>query len=301
MNHSHVRWVLPGCMALALLSCATRGPGEEDLSLKKARAAMFSKNADYEHFMGRWSRLLSPLHLQFAKVRDGDRVLDVGSGTGALASVVAARLPASEIVGIDPSPEFVEYAQLQTASKRVHFEVGDAQALRFETGTFDATVAQLVMNFIPDHDKAAREMRRVTRPGGVISACVWGYDGGTDMLRFFWDEVVALDPARAGKPERTMKLSRQGELAAVWRGAGLINVEEAPLQIQLSFGSFEEYWRPFLEGVGPAGAYVVSLDEAGRKQVEAHLRQQLLGVRAEGPVTLTARAWCARGEVPATP
>ncbi len=301
MFHSNARWFLPGGVALALLSCVTRPPRQEDLSLRKARTAMFSKNQDYEHFMGRWSRLLSPLHLQFAKVRDGDRVLDVGSGTGALAAVVAARQPNSEVVGIDPSPEFVEYAQLQAASKRVHFEVGDGQALRFESGTFDATLAQLVMNFIPDHEKAAREMRRVTRPGGVISACVWGYDEGTDMLRFFWDEVVALDPERAGKAERTMKLSKQGELAAVWRRAGLVNVEEAPLQIQLSFTSFEEYWRPFLEGVGPAGAYVVSLDEGGRKKVETHLRQQLLGERADGPLTLTARAWCVRGEVPANP
>jgi SAM-dependent methyltransferase len=180
----------------------------------------------------------------------------------------------------------------------VHFEVGDAQALRFEAGAFDSTLAQLVMNFIPDHEKAAREMRRVTRPGGVVSACVWGYDDGMEMLQYFWDEVVALDPAVASKDERTMKLSRRGQLADLWRSAGLVRVEEAPLEIELPFTSFDDYWRPFLAGVGPAGAYVASLSEAERQKVAARLRSRLLGDRPDGPITLKARAWCARGEVP---
>jgi SAM-dependent methyltransferase len=271
------------------------GPGSP------AEAAMFAKNAEYEHFMGRWSRLLSPKHLAFAGVKDGDRVLDVGAGTGALASQVAAAMPSSEVVGIDPSPAFVEYAQRKAASKREHFEVGDAQALRFKTGEFDATLAQLVMNFIPDHQKAVREMRRVTRPGGVISACVWGYDDGTDMLRYFWDEVVADDPRMAARGERTIKLARKGELAAVWRGAGLLDVKEAAVGVPLSFSSFEDYWQPFLDGVGPAGAWVASLDEPGRKKVETRLRKSLLGERADGPIVLQARAWCVRGQVPAGP
>lgn len=259
---------------------------------------MFAKNTEYEHFMGRWSRVLSPQHLRFAGVKNGARVLDVGAGTGALASLVAASMPACEVTGIDPSPAFVEFAQRQATSKREHFEVGDAQALRFETGAFDATLAQLVMNFIPDHDKAAREMKRVTRPGGVVSACVWGYDDGMDMLLYFWDEVVADDPLMASKSERTMKLTKQGQLAEVWRQAGLVEVQEAPLEVPLTFSSFDDYWRPFLDGVGPAGAYVASLDEAGRKKIEQRLRARLLGDRVDGPISLKARAWCVRGLVP---
>lgn len=258
---------------------------------------MFAKNREYEHFMGRWSRLLSPQHLQFAGVRDGARVLDVGAGTGALASFVVSTLPASEVTGIDPSPSFVEYARQQASSKRLHFEVGDAQALRFPDGAFDATLAQLVMNFIPDHEKAAREMRRVTRPGGVVSACVWGYDEGMEMLPFFWDEVVSEDPSLVARTERTMKLTRKGQLAEVWRSVGLLDVQEAAVEVPLSFSSFEDYWQPFLDGVGPAGAYVVSLDQVGRTRIETRLRKKLLGERSDGPILLKARAWCVRGEV----
>jgi SAM-dependent methyltransferase len=231
-------------------------------------------------------------------VKDGDRVLDVGAGTGVLALSLESSLPRSEITGIDPSPEFIEYARTHAKTPRVHFEVGDAQALHFEAAAFDATLAQLVMNFIPDHQQAAREMRRVTRPGGVVSACVWGYDDGMQMLQYFWDEVVALDPAVASKDERTMKLSRKGQLAELWRSTGLVRVEEAPLEIELAFTSFDDYWRPFLAGVGPAGAYVASLSEAERQKVAARLRSRLLGDRPDGPITLKARAWCARGEVP---
>ena len=96
-----------------------------------------------------------------------------------------------------------------------------------------------------------------------------------------------------------MKLSHKGELAEVWRAAGLVNVEEAPMEVPLSFSSFQDYWQPFSDGVGPAGAYVVSLDQAGRQKIEARLRQKLLGDKADGPIALQARAWCVRGEVPA--
>lgn len=284
---------------LGLSACAAGSPRVADDHLEKAEAAMFAKSADYEQLMGRWSRRLSPLHLQFARVKDGDRVLDVGCGTGALAFTLAATLPAAQVVGIDPSPDFIAYARRSATSPRMRFEVGDAQELTFGNAEYDVTLAQLVMNFIPDHLKAAREMRRVTRPGGVVSACVWGYDDGVEMLRFFWDELVALDPAMASKDERTMKLSRKGQLGEVWREAGLVNVVEEPLEVELPFASFDDYWQPFLKGAGPAGAYVASLNGEARRKVEARLRQRLLGARADGAFTLKARAWCARGEAPA--
>ena len=138
-------------------------------------------------------------------------------------------MPASEIVGVDPSEGFIAYAQKNAKSTRVHFEVGDAQALKFKDASFDNTLALLVMNFIPDHNKAIAEMRRVTRAQGIVSACVWDYDAGMQMLRFFWDEAIALDPAIEPRDERHMKLSRQGELGELWRKAGLINVREEPL------------------------------------------------------------------------
>jgi SAM-dependent methyltransferase len=264
----------------------------------EAEAKMFAAGAGYEHFMGRWSRLLAPPFMAFAGVKNGDRVLDVGTGTGSLAAAVESSMPASEIVGVDPSEGFIAYAQKHAASDRTHFEVGDAQALKFKDAAFDNTLALLVMNFIPDPGKAIAEMRRVTRPQGVVSACVWDYDAGMQMLRVFWDEAVALEPAIEPKDERHMKLSHQGELVDLWRKAGLINVREQPLVINQAYSSFNDYWEPFTKGAGPGGAFVVSLSQDRRQQLEARIRKRLLGERQDGPFTLTARAWCVRGEVP---
>jgi SAM-dependent methyltransferase len=259
---------------------------------------MFAVSAGYERFMGRWSRLLAPAYIAFAGVKNGDRVLDVGTGTGSLSATPEASMPASEIVGVDPSEGFIAYAQKNAKSNRVHFEVGDAQALKFKDVSFDNTLALLVMNFVPDPNKAVAEMRRVTRQQGIVSACVWDYDAGMQMLRFFWDEAVAFDPAIERKDERHMKLSRQGQLGDLWREGGLVNVKEEPLVIDQAYASFNDYWEPFTKGAGPGGAYVVSLSEDRRQQLEARMRKRLLMDHQDGPFTLTARAWCVRGEVP---
>ena len=267
-------------------------------NVTEAEAKMFAASAGYERFMGRWSRLLAPAYITFAGVKNGDRVLDVGTGTGSLAAAVEASMPASEIVGVDPSEGFIVYAQKNAKSPRSHFEVGDAQALKFKDASFDSTLALLVMNFVPDHNKAIAEMRRVTRAQGIVSACVWDYDAGMQMLRFFWDEAVALDPAVEPRDERHMKLSQQGQLGDLWRKAGLTNVTEAPLVIDQAYSSFNDYWEPFTKGAGPGGAYVVSLPEDRRRQLEAGIRKRLLGDHSDGSFTLKARAWCVRGEVP---
>jgi SAM-dependent methyltransferase len=260
---------------------------------------MFAAGASYERFMGRWSRLLAPGFIAFAGIKNGDRVLDVGTGIGSIAAAVEAGMPASEIAGVDPSPGFIAYAQNAAKSARLRFEVGDAQALTFEDASFDHTLSALVMNFIPDHNKAIAQMRRVTRSGGTISASVWDYDAGMQMLRFFWDEAVALDPTVEPKDERHMKLSRQGQLGDLWRHAGLTNIKEEPLSIDQAFTSFNDYWEPFTKGAGPGGAFVVSLSEDRRAELEARMRMRLLGDRPDGPFTLTAKAWCVRGDVPA--
>jgi len=236
--------------------------------------------------------------LAFAGVKNGDRVLDVGTGTGSLAATLEATMPTSEIVGVDPSESFIVYAQKNAKSPRAHFEVGDAQALKFNDASFDDALALLVMNFVPDPRKAVAEMKRVTRPQGIVSACVWDYDRGMQMLRFFWDEAVAFDPAIEPKDERHMKLSHQGQLGDLWKQTGLLNIKEEPLTIEQAYSSFKDYWEPFTEGAGRGGAYVVSLSQDRREQLEGHMRKRLLGNRDDGPFTLTATAWCVRGEIP---
>ena len=238
---------------------------------------MFVESDAYERFMGRWSRRLAPLLVTFASVRDGDSVLDVGSGTGALAFAIVEAVPSARVTGVDPSGAYVRYAQARTPGDRVRFQVGDAQALALPDATFDLTASLLVMNFIPDPAKALREMIRVTRPGGVVAAAVWDYGEGMEMLRVFWDEAVALDGGVAARDERTMPLCRRGELGALWRASGLEQVEEEPIETELSFASFDDYWSPFLGGQGPAGAYVASLPASTRAALESRLRARLLG------------------------
>jgi SAM-dependent methyltransferase len=263
----------------------------------EAEAKMFATGDGYELYMGRWSRLLVRPYAAFAGVRDGQRILDVGTGTGAVASTLQSALPRTTIVGIDPSAAFIAYARKNASSVRVRFEVGDAQALRQADASFDHAMALLVMNFIPDHGKALAEMKRVTRAGGIVSACVWDYGDGMESLRLFWDEAVAVDPAAAPRHERNMKLSHAGELAALWTHAGLADVREAPLLIDQAFSSFADYWTPFLKGTGPGGAYVASMSGVRRDELETRLRRRVLGDRDDGPFTLKARAWCVRGRV----
>jgi len=287
-------------LSAAIAAFLTQGAVAQTASVSEAEAKMFAASAGYERFMGRWSRLLAPELIAYTGIKDGDRVLDVGAGTGSFGSAVEARMPSSKVVGIDPSPGFIAYAQKNAKSARAQYEVGDAQAIRFTDASFDKSAALLVMNFVPDHGKAIAEMRRVTRPGGVVSACVWDYNQGMQSLRFFWDEAVALDPAVEPRDERHMKLSRQGQLVDLWKKAGLVRVQEKPLTIDQAFSSFEDYWGPFTRGAGPGGALVVSLDEERRNQLEARLRKRVLGDRQDGAFTLKATAWCVRGEVPGT-
>jgi SAM-dependent methyltransferase len=298
MNNLFRRLLLLSLAIALLRGHRALAAAPENAKITDAEAKMFSASADYERFMGRWSRQLAPEYIAFAGVKNGDRVLDVGTGTGSLASVLEATMTSSEIVGVDPSEGFISYAKKNAKSDRTHFETGDAQALRFQDSSFDQTMALLVMNFIPDHNKAIGEMRRVTRPQGVVSACVWDYDAGMQMLRFFWDEAVALDPAIEPKDERHMKLSREGQLGELWNSAGLVNVQQKPVSIDQAYESFDDYWGPFLKGAGPGGAYVVSLSDERRRELETRIRKRLLGNRGDGPFVLKARAWCVRGEVP---
>jgi SAM-dependent methyltransferase len=257
----------------------------------------FAESAAYERFMGRWSARLAPLLATFGGVSQGHSVLDIGSGTGALAFAVADSVPSTRVTGVDPSSAYVAYAQERARDDRVRFVVGDAQALHFADRGFDRVLSLLVINFIPDRTKALREMMRVTRPGGIVAAAVWDYGEGMQMLRIFWDEAVALNPAAAARDERNMPLCKPGELAAFWRAHGLTEVDEQPLVIDTSFASFDDYWLPFLGGQGPAGAYVTGLAESQRDALRLRLRRRLLGDAADRPFTLRARAWAVKGVV----
>ena len=237
---------------------------------------MFADAVSYEHFMGRWSRLIAPLFVEFSRIRDGDRVLDIGSGTGPLAEAIVTSKPSCRIIGIDPSAEYVSFAESRIKSPNLKFEVGDARKLSYPAAQFEVTTSLLVLNFIPDISKAMAELRRVTRPGGTIAAAIWDYGDRMQMLRFFWDAAIVLDPSTEQIDEKHMPLCRAGELSQLFQEVGLAEVQEQPLEITLNFSSFEDYWNPFLEGQGPAGAYVARLSEVKKSALRKRLSVQLL-------------------------
>jgi len=252
----------------------------------------------YEQLMGPWSRRVAPLLVEFARIADGDRVLDVGAGTGSLSLAVLAATRRSEVIGIDPSRPYIDYARSRTSDPRVRFEVEDAQALSYPDASFSKTLALLVMNFIPDARRAAAGMRRVTKSGGVVAAAVWDYGEGMTMLRTFWDLAVALDPDSERLHERHMPYCRKGELMALWTASGLKETEETSLVVSLDFDSFEDFWTPFLTGQGPSGSYATSLSAERQQALRERLRRELSGEKPNMSFTLPARAWAVRGIVP---
>ena len=260
--------------------------------------SLFSEARAYERFMARWSSRMAPLLVRFADVHDGDSVLDVGSGTGALAAAVAKTAPSSRVVGIDPAPSYVALAQAQHGGPRIRFEVGDARELCVDNAVFDRTLSLLAINFIPDVRKAVAEMKRVTKSTGVVAAAVWDYGGSMEMLRAFWDEAVAMAPGSAAQDERNMPLCRRGDLATLWREHGLQDVAEDGLTVETRFASFDDFWTPFLEKQGPAGAYTASLSAEDREALRLRLRRRLLGAGPDRVIVMHARAWAVRGTVP---
>lgn len=260
----------------------------------------FTDARGYDLLMGRWSRLLGEAFVQFAGIMDGECVLDVGCGTGSVSSCILSASPTAEVIGIDPSAIFVEAARDRIRDPRARFETGDAQAIGFPDGTFDCTVAMLVLNFVPVPARAVAEFRRVTRPGGRVSACVWDYGGEMTMLREFWDAAVALDSMAAPHHEARMPLCRSGELAELWRAAGLAEVHEGALTLAMRFAHFADFWQPFLTGIGPSGGYAAALPEDMRRRLEVNLCTELWNDRPEQALTLPARAWAVIGTVPDT-
>jgi len=252
---------------------------------------LFANAEAYQQFMGRYSDALAPKFAEAAGITAGERVLDVGCGAGALTTVLAGIVGADHVAGVDPSEPFVAAARRRVPG--ADLRAAPAEALPFADGTFDAAVSQLVFHFVDDPLQSVAEMRRVTRAGGRVAACVWDMSGGMTMLRSYWDAAREVDASAPDEIERFG--GKPGQLAALWREAGLHDVVDGALTVAARYRDFDELWTAFLGGVGPIGAHVSSLDDGRRAEVAAALRRRIGS--PEGPFELTARAWYACGTV----
>jgi SAM-dependent methyltransferase len=241
----------------------------------------------YDRFMGRYSTPLAPLFTDFAGVVAGQRVLDVGCGPGALTAELVTRLGPAAVSAVDPSESFVGAASERHPA--VDVRRARAERLPFDDDQFDASLAQLVVHFMTDPVAGLTEMRRVTRPGGVVAACVWDHHGGGSPLSTFWKAVHQLDPGAMDQGERAG--TREGHLVELCLDAGLRDVEAGALSITVVHPSFEDWWEPFAIGVGPAGAYVTGLDDVDRERLSELCR----AMQPPAPFDVTATAWTVRG------
>jgi ubiquinone/menaquinone biosynthesis C-methylase UbiE len=241
----------------------------------------------YDRFMGRYSRHLAPQMAQFAGIALGQRALDVGCGPGALTSELVARLGATNVVALDSSAPFVEAARQRHPGATVL--QASAEQLPFDDDAFDATLAQLVVHLLADAPRGIAEMARVTRPDGVVAACVWDYGAAQDPLRVYWQAAREVDPGLTD--ESHLPGTSEGHLKQLFEAAGLRSVDQAELWATVEHASFEDWWAPFTFGVGPAGGHFATLSPDRQAALEARCRAAL----PSAPFTISARAWAARG------
>ncbi len=255
----------------------------------------FTSPEAYDRFVGRYGPELAAALIQFAGVGPGMRALDVGCGPGALTSALVEQLGAPNVSAADPSQPFAEACRSRLPG--VEVVVAGAESLPFADGTFDATLSQLVVNFMSDPEAGVRELARVTRTGGIVASCVWDYAGEMTLLRAFWDAAQEVDPERAATSDEgvVMPWCGEGELGELWLQAGLRDVRFGALTVHAAYDDFEDLWSPFPTGVGPAGAFCKSLDEERRSALRDAYRSRL--AFGDGPFELTARAWAVVGTV----
>ncbi len=254
----------------------------------------------YEHLMGRWSARLAKELIAFAGIETGDRVLDVGCGTGSMALALAARPEPVRIVGIDIAAPYIAYASTRSTDPRLTFLAGDAVGMDSPVGSFDRCFSLLALNFMSDPARALAGMRRVTRPDGVVAAAVWDFSGGLVYQRIFWDTAAALDPdAELARGRHfSSPLTGPGELVAAFNEAGLREIKLASLTIRMEYAEFGDYWEPIAHAQGPVGDYVKRLPPDRLEALAAAMRRAYLAGGPDGPRSMAATAWAARGLVP---
>jgi SAM-dependent methyltransferase len=260
-------------------------------------ADKWAAGSAYEDFMGKWSRELAPKFVDWLQVPADSHWLDVGCGTGALTDAICRLANPASVVGCDPARPFIEYARAHQSSRRASFVICGTGSLPSGSGGFGSVTSCLALNFFPEPAGSMVEMRKRTANGGTVSSCVWDYLGRMEFLRIFWDTALRVDPKAAELDEgERFPICRADALVGLFRGSGLRSVSCDPIEISTDFASFDEYWKSFQGGSGPAPSYVASLEEEHRAALAQELEEALPG-NSDGSISLVARAWAVRGTV----
>lgn len=258
---------------------------------------VWGASAPYEHYVGRWSRLVAHAFLDWLGIAAERSWADVGCGTGALSAAILSQCAPESIIGVDRSDGFIRDAERQLADPRVRFRVGDATALPLTAAACDVAVSGLVLNFVDDPAAMVREMVRVTKPGGIVAAYVWDYAGGMAMMRHFWDAAIAVSPQAAALDQaERFPLCHPQPLTTLWQDLGLTAVHVRAIDIPTVFRDFADYWTPFLGKQGAAPTYLASVDVTTQQRIRSLLEARLKPDR-DGTIALTARAWAVQGTV----
>ena len=267
-------------------------PAKTIMSEERQVSAQFQAPAgDYDRFMGRYTPALARALADSAGIQPGMRVLDVGCGPGGLTRELATRLGAGNVAAIDPAAQFA--AACRDRNPGADVRTGVAEQLPWPAAHFDAALSSLVIGFLRDPGQGVKEMARVTRPDGIVAACMWDIaNGGMTMLRIFWTAARQIEPAAPG--ESAMAGTADGDIARLLRQAGLQHITSGALTSHADYAGFDDFWQPFTLAVGPAGHYLRSLSASQQAEIRDACRAQL----PDGPFTLPARAWYARGLVP---
>jgi SAM-dependent methyltransferase len=255
---------------------------------------LFDDGRAYERLMGRWSCLAGETFLDWLDAPPRLRWLDVGCGNGAFTEVLIARCAPAEVIAVDPSEGQLAYARTRPGVKSAQFQAGDAQALPFADGSFDAAVMALVITFLPDPGNAVAEMARVVRPGGWVATYMWDVPGGGTPVHPVYVAMESLGIPNPRPPGAAV--SRRNAMQALWEDAGLQLIETRVIRVPIVYSDFDDFWNSNSVPVGPQGKAIQEMSPSAREQLRAKLRAQM-PIGSDGRIAYESFANAVKGRV----
>ena len=254
----------------------------------------FTDGEAYERRMGRWSRIVGEVFLDWLAVPNGLRWIDVGCGDGAFTEVLIARCAPSAVSAVDPSEGQLSYARTRPGTKLAEFRVGDALALPYPDRSFDAAAMALAISFVPDPVKAATEMTRVVQPGGWVATYMWDLPGGGIPVEPMFRALKSLGIA-VSVPGT--EVSRRDNMRAVWEKAGLQSIDTRVIRIPVGYTDFNDFWQSYSVPEGPSGMAIRKMSPSQIEQLKAELREEL-PTGPDGHIAYEAFANAVKGRAP---